>query len=77
MSQIFGKNIIQTINAFKPTHLGSKEKYSKKTEKTIAYSRIAITIMLLFIATFLFVRDNDSSKMGATIFGAIIGYWLN
>lgn len=72
--KIFGTTISETIDSFKPIHLGNSK--TKKLKKFVALSRLVISILLLFVATFLFIKDNDSSKVGATIFGAVFGYWL-
>ncbi len=76
MTKLFGTTIKETIDAFKPAHLGKTSNRSTKNDRIITYSRIAISIILLFAATFLFIKDNDSSKVGAAIFGTIMGYWL-
>jgi amino acid permease len=88
MVKFWGTTIDETINAFKGTHLGSKKSEEKKKseeeiskekdeEKRKATVRIAITFILLLAGIF-FVgyQQGNSQTIGATIIGAITGYWL-
>ena len=60
--------------------MGSKkaeEKTDKKEEKRKATVRIIITFILLFAGIFFIgYQQGNSQTIGATILGAITGYWL-
>jgi len=71
--EIFGSTIKETLRALKPRHLGA-EKNSTQKDKIIAISRIIISVIFLFIATFLFVNGREDACAG--ICGTIVGYWL-
>ena len=77
--KIFGSTIQETVEAFSPSHLGKPKvrKSDKKKDRTLSIGRLIISIMLIFLATYLLVNfDNGTEKIGSTIIGAIIGYWL-
>jgi hypothetical protein len=74
MIRLFGSTINETIEAFKPIHLGANQSKASKEDKTKAIGRIVVSILLLFLATYLFtINDKD---VGSTIIGALIGYWI-
>lgn len=89
MIKLFGSTINETIEAFKPHHLGSGKSISrgpgetkieitpvdKKSDRAKASFRIVITFLLLFVGTYLIVSQPDQ-QTGGTILGAICGYWL-
>jgi len=74
MIKLFGTTINETINAFKPLHFGDEQSTSTKDDKMKAVGRIVVSILLLFLATYLFTSDNK--EVGGTIVGAICGYWM-
>ena len=69
--KLFGSTIKETVEALKPKHLG--EGQSQK-DKFIALGRIIVTILLVFVATFCFTRQEVGSGFG--IIGTIFGYWI-
>ncbi len=72
MIKIFGSTVSETMDALRPIHLGKKK---DQGTKTVAIARIIISIILVFIATFLTV-NSDTKEVGTGIFGTILGYWL-
>ncbi|WP_367392641.1 hypothetical protein [Lewinella sp. LCG006] len=72
----------QTINALKqPKDVGfrSINEEDISITKYEALARIGITILLLFIALYLFKSsdlENNYSEIASTIIGAIVGYWF-
>jgi hypothetical protein len=75
MVKLFGSTISETINAFKSVHLGGANQTVGTSEDRIkAISRMIISILLIFLATYLFSSNNKET--GSTIIGALIGYWI-
>jgi uncharacterized membrane protein YjjP (DUF1212 family) len=80
MVKFWGTTIEETIDAFRKTHMGTKkgeEKTDKKEEKRKATVRIIVTFVLLLAGIFFIgYNQGNSQTIGATIVGAITGYWL-
>ncbi len=74
MVKFFGTTIRETIDAFKPVHLG--EEQPQQNDKVKAIGRLVVTIFLLILATYMVTNPDMDSKIGSTIIGGIIGYWL-
>ena len=75
MINLFGSTINETVEAFKPLHLGHKQSASTNEDKIKAIGRLIVSIMLLLLAVYLFT-SKDNKVFGGTIIGAICGYWL-
>jgi hypothetical protein len=74
MIRLFGTTIDETAKAFKPIHFGEDQSSATKDDKTKAIGRIVVSVLLLFLATYLFTSNNK--EVGGTIIGAICGYWM-
>lgn len=81
----FGNTIRETINAFKKdirldnelVTVNGVNKNEKNPDRVHASGRIAVTIILILLALFMFIHSDGKYSEGAyTIIGAITGYWL-
>ncbi|UFH55402.1 hypothetical protein [Spirosoma sp. KNUC1025] len=75
MVKLFGSTIQETLDAFKPVHMGRGQPTNSQEDKTKAIARIIFTFLLFFFSVYLIVNDK-SKDVGTTIIGGIIGYWL-
>ena len=75
MVHLFGTTLKETKDAFGAAHFGSDQNIGSKDDKLKAIGRIVVSILLVFLATFLYTSSNDKS-MANTIVGALIGYWI-
>lgn len=72
---LFGSTIKETGNAFKGMHFeGTRQVTATAEDKTKAIGRIVVSILLIFLATYLFTSGNQTT--GGTIVGALTGYWI-
>jgi hypothetical protein len=76
--KLFGTTIKETVDAFRGAHLGGKKGAKNQAEdKAKAVIRIVISFLLLTAGVFFFGYNHGNSRtIGATIIGAITGYWL-
>lgn len=73
MVKLFGSTIRETTQALAGRiHLGGEQ--TTKEDKTKAIGRIVVSVLLVFLATYLFTSGNKD--VGGTIVGAIVGYWM-
>ncbi|MBL0201605.1 MAG: hypothetical protein IPP81_16115 [Chitinophagaceae bacterium] len=74
MVKLFGTTLSETKKVFETgIHAGGEQVTSEDRLKVIG--RIIVTVLLIFLATYLLVTGNNK-EMGGTIVGAIIGYWI-
>ncbi|MGD2088650.1 MAG: hypothetical protein PVH61_20905 [Candidatus Aminicenantes bacterium] len=73
--KVFGTTIKETIDAFKPVHLGKKSK-KKNRDKKIAIGRLIISILLFILGAILYFATPQHKELGAPIIAMIFGYWL-
>lgn len=75
MVKLFGTTLNETIQAFKPVHLGEQQSSASNEDRIKAIGRLIITLLLFGFAVFLITADKGKD-LGNTIIGGIIGYWL-
>lgn len=75
MVKLFGTTIAETANAFGGgIHLGGDQVAVSKEDRTKAIGRIIISILLVFLAAYLFMTNKEAPA--GTITGALVGYWV-
>lgn len=78
----FGSTLRETVAAFRGANLGKpkeagRSKSEQKEEKAKATVRIIISFLLLLAGVFFIGYNHGNSQtIGATMIGAITGYWL-
>ena len=74
MIKLFGTTIQETKNVLtNGIHLGGEQ--INKDDKVKAIGRVIITVLLIFLATYLFMEKETQAQAG-TIIGAVVGYWI-
>ncbi|MBK6381786.1 MAG: hypothetical protein IPF72_19850 [Chitinophagaceae bacterium] len=73
MVKLFGTTLSETKVFETGIHAVGEQVTSEDRLKVIG--RIIVTVLLIFLATYLLVTGNNK-EMGGTIVGAIIGYWI-
>lgn len=71
----FGTTIKETLDAFKPVHLGEKDQKANN-DKLIVIGRIIISIILIISGTVLYVTTAEHKELGIMFMGTVLGYWL-
>ena len=74
MVKLFGTTIAETVNAFGAVHLGGEQTSATKEDRTKAIGRIIISILMVFLAAYLFMINKEAPA--GTITGALVGYWI-
>lgn len=75
MVKLFGTTISETKRALQTgIHAGGEQVTSE--DKTKAIGRIIVTVLMIFLATFLFTQGKETYAPAGTIVGAVIGYWI-
>ena len=73
MIKLFGTTIAETKRALESgIHAGGEQ--ITQEDKTKALGRIIVTVLMIFLATYLFTIGKDS--VAGTIVGAVVGYWI-
>lgn len=76
MIKLFGTTIKETLAAFKPIHLGSKQSTSSEEDRIKAIGRIIVTSLLCGLSFYLVENGDDTKDVGLGLIGTIVGYWL-
>lgn len=73
MVKLFGHTIAETKRTLESgVHLGGEQ--VTKEDKVKVIGRIVVTVLMIFLATYLFTQNKDT--VAGTIVGAIVGYWI-
>lgn len=77
MVKFFGTTIRETMMAFSRVHAGVGTEPSQEGDKAKAMGRIVITILLIFLAAFLFKPgEGANNEFPVAIISTVMGYWL-
>jgi len=72
--RLFGNKIRESIEAFKPRHLGGGDR-STNNDKTKNILRIIFSIIVIVIGIFLCLDGQCGAAAG--LLGTVLGYWIS
>jgi hypothetical protein len=73
MVKLFGTTIAETKRIIEArVHAGGEQ--VTKEDKGKVIGRIIVTVLMIFLATYLFATGKDAPA--GTIVGAVVGYWI-